>query len=105
MSRRTRLKLAGIAVHAIQRGDNRSACFFAANDYQCYLDQLGQAWKRHAVELHAYVWMTNLVHLLTTPKEGDEEMGSEEMGQTRFFLAWPQFLPIFGFLFLTPFSQ
>jgi putative transposase len=71
MPRRSRLKLAGIPVHLIQRGNNRGACFFAEDDYQFYLDHLGEACKKHTVELHAYVLMTNHVHLLMTPKEGE----------------------------------
>ena len=58
-------------MHLIQRGNNRGACFFAEDDYQSYLDHLGQACKKFDVKLHAYVLMTNHVHLLMTPKEGD----------------------------------
>ena len=71
MPRRPRLKLAGVPVHLIQRGNNRGACFFAEDDYQSYLDQLGKACKKYEVELHAYVLMSNHVHLLMTPKQGD----------------------------------
>ena len=71
MPRRPRLKLAGIPVHLIQRGNNRGVCFFAEDDHQFYLDHLGGACKKYAVELHAYVLMTNHVHLLMTPKEGE----------------------------------
>jgi putative transposase len=69
--RRPRLKLAAIPIHLIQRGNNRGACFFAEDDYQFYLDQLGEACKKYAVELHAYVLMTNHVHLLMTPTEAE----------------------------------
>ena len=71
MPRRPRLKLAGVPVHLIQRGNNRGACFFAEDDYQFYLDHLGEACKKYEVELHAYVLMTNHVHLLMTPIHGD----------------------------------
>jgi putative transposase len=71
MPRRARLKLAGIPVHLIQRGNNRGACFFAEDDYQFYLDHLGEACKKFAVDLHAYVLMTNHVHLLMTPKTAE----------------------------------
>jgi putative transposase len=40
-------------------------------DYQFYLDNLGQVCGQHKVELHAYVLMTNHVHLLMTPKVGE----------------------------------
>jgi putative transposase len=70
MPRRPRLKLAGIPVHLIQRGNNRGACFFADDDYQFYLDPLGEACRKFRVDLHAYVLMTNHVHLLMTPSSG-----------------------------------
>ncbi|MEZ5581564.1 MAG: transposase [Candidatus Competibacteraceae bacterium] len=71
MPRRERLRLASIPLHIIQRGNNRGACFFAEDDYQFYLDHLGEACKKYTVDLHAYVLMTNHVHLLMTPKEGE----------------------------------
>ncbi len=37
MPRRARLALAGVAWHIIQRGNNRSACFYAEEDYRRYL--------------------------------------------------------------------
>jgi putative transposase len=71
MPRRPRLKLAGIPLHIIQRGNNRSACFFATDDYGYYLDHLQHLCQAEGVELHAYVLMTNHVHLLLTPREAD----------------------------------
>jgi putative transposase len=71
MPRRSRLRLAGIPFHVIQRGNNHSACFYAAQDYRCYLDDLREQTQRHRVALHAYVLMTNHVHLLMTPSEAD----------------------------------
>ena len=70
MPRRPRLKLAAIPLHLIQWGNNRGACFFAEDDYQFCLDHLGGSCKQYAVDLHAYVLMTNHVHLLMTPQEG-----------------------------------
>ena len=40
MPRRARLAIAGIPWHIIQRGNNRSACFYAESDYCVYLDTL-----------------------------------------------------------------
>ena len=48
----------------IQRGNNREPCFFAVEDYQRYLHDLQQAAKKNNVAVHAYVLMTNHVHLL-----------------------------------------
>lgn len=37
MPRRARLSLPGIPWHIIQRGNNRSVCFFAEEDYRFFL--------------------------------------------------------------------
>jgi putative transposase len=58
-------------VHLIQRGNNRSTCFFAEDDHQFYLDNFGEVCRKYKVELHAYVLMTNHLHLLMTPKVGE----------------------------------
>ena len=68
MPRPTRLNLAGIPQHVTQRGNNRQVCFFDDADYQLYLGLLGEACKRHQCKVHAYVLMTNHVHLLITPE-------------------------------------
>lgn len=51
----------------MQRGHNRDACFFGEDDYLSYRHWLGEALKSTGCELHAYVLMTNHVHLLLTP--------------------------------------
>jgi putative transposase len=67
MPRRARLCIPGIPWHIIQRGNNRGPCFYAAGDYQRYLDTLGDMAAKFACAVHAYVLMTNHVHLLVTP--------------------------------------
>ena len=68
MPRRPRIKLAGLPQHIVQRGINREPCFFAEEDYHCYLHWLqGSAADWHCA-IHAYVLMTNHVHLLVTPQ-------------------------------------
>ena len=67
MPRRARHYLAGLPYHVVQRGNNKEACFFAVPDYEYYLFVLAQKLKRYEVALHAYVLMTNHVHLLMTP--------------------------------------
>ncbi|MDQ3566033.1 MAG: transposase [Pseudomonadota bacterium] len=71
MPRRSRLSLPGIPWHIIQRGNNRSACFFAEDDYRFYLDRLTELSKKFGAAVHAYVLMTNHVHLLLTPERAD----------------------------------
>lgn len=74
MPRRARLSIPGIPWHIIQRGNNRTACFYADEDYRRYLDTLGEQAEKHGCQIHAYVLMTNHVHLLITP-EREESAG------------------------------
>ncbi len=67
MPRKPRFYVPGVPVHLVQRGHNRTACFFAEEDYRRYLEALTDAAKRHGCRIHAYVLMTNHVHLLITP--------------------------------------
>ena len=71
MPRRARLSIPGIPWHIIQRGNNRSACFYADEDYRRYLDILQDMAQRYHCAIHAYVLMTNHVHLLLTPGRVD----------------------------------
>lgn len=67
MPRKPRFTLPGIPQHVIQRGNNREPCFYAIEDYSRYLDILREALDKNNAKLHAYVLMTNHVHLLITP--------------------------------------
>ncbi|SDY45718.1 putative transposase [Allochromatium warmingii] len=62
----------GYAHHIVQRGHNRAACFFGEEDYQTYRHWLGEALANTGAALHAYVLMTNHVHLLVTPKAAED---------------------------------
>jgi putative transposase len=67
MSRLPRPVAPQIPLHIIQRGNNRQRCFFGESDYLIYLDLLKHAAGRADCQVHAYVLMTNHVHLLVTP--------------------------------------
>jgi putative transposase len=67
MPRKTRNYIAGVPSHIVQRGNDCNACFFEEEDYRFYLQCLEDACRRYKVSLHAYVLMTNHVHLLMTP--------------------------------------
>jgi putative transposase len=71
MPRRPRIQLDNVPLHIVQRGHNREACFLGVEDYQSYLHWLEEALHNHDCKLHAYVLMTNHVHLLLTPKKAD----------------------------------
>lgn len=64
MPRRARIALPNVPLHMIQRGNNRQACFFADEDYQFYLEWLLEYAGKTGCRLHAFVLMTNHVHLL-----------------------------------------
>jgi putative transposase len=71
MPRSLRLILPGVAVHIIQRGNNRNACFRADSDYLVYLAHLRHLSDKYECAVHAYCLMTNHVHLLMTPSTAD----------------------------------
>jgi putative transposase len=79
MARLPRLYMEGCPQHIIQRGNNRQACFFADEDYTFYLDRLQKASSKYRVAIHAFVLMTNHIHLLVTPSN---EKGSSLMMQS-----------------------
>lgn len=67
MPRKPRIYAPGVTCHIVQRGNNRSACFFAEDDFKIYINSLTEALNQYNVQLHAFVLMTNHVHLLMTP--------------------------------------
>lgn len=82
MPRRARLSVPGIPWHIIQRGNNRSACFYADADYRRYLAILKEQATKHGCLVHAYVLMTNHVHLLVTPEhEHSASLLMKNLGQ------------------------
>ncbi len=69
MPRPPRVVLPGHTLHLIQRGNDRRNCFVDDGDRACYLASLLFARERAKCEVHAYVLMTNHVHLLVTARE------------------------------------
>jgi putative transposase len=67
MPRLPRPVVADVPLHIIQRGNNRLQCFFGDSDYLVYLDLLKRCAFQADCRVHAYVLMTNHVHLLVTP--------------------------------------
>lgn len=67
MPRLPRPFLPGCPQHVIQRGNNRCACFADDQDHRVYLSYLREAAQKYSVAIHAYVLMSNHVHLLVTP--------------------------------------
>ena len=67
MPRQPRYNLPGLPQHVIQRGNNRQAVFFDDSDYHRYLADLDEIAADTGCQIHAFVLMTNHVHLLVTP--------------------------------------
>ena len=69
MPRCARLLADGLPLHLVQRGNNRCDCFVDATDRLRYLASLRELAAHFHCSVHAYVLMTNHVHLLVTPAE------------------------------------
>ncbi len=82
MPRRARIIIAGIPVHLIQRGNNRQPCFFDEQDRNNYMKWLAECAEESSCAIHAYVLMTNHVHLFLTPeKENSVAKLMKRLGQ------------------------
>lgn len=68
MARLPRYYIEGQTQHIIQRGNNREPIFANDQDYHFYLECLQESAERYGLDIHAYVLMTNHVHLLCTPQ-------------------------------------
>ncbi|MEJ2315996.1 MAG: transposase [Gammaproteobacteria bacterium] len=83
MARMKRLNPVGIPQHLIQRGNNRQACFTSEEDMAAYAHWLKNGAEKYGVEIHAWVFMTNHVHLLATPREnGAVSKMMQSLGRT-----------------------
>lgn len=75
MARKPRIEFSGAFYHVIARGNRRAAIFHSEVDYHAYLDRLERYRQRDGVTLHAYVLMSNHVHLLL-------EIGDQPLSRT-----------------------
>ena len=69
MPRRARMSIAGYPLHILQRGHNKQACFEDERDYLLYLSLLRESTALYPCAVHAFVLMTNHVHLLASPAD------------------------------------
>jgi putative transposase len=68
MPRHARFRLDGYPFHIVHRGNNRGACFVDDFDRRLYLALLEEFTVEDRCDMHAFVLMTNHVHLLVTPE-------------------------------------
>lgn len=71
MARRPRNIVADYPFHVIVRGNNRQAIFIDNEDRRNYKAVLQSACAAHGVVVHAFVLMTNHVHLIATPLQAE----------------------------------
>lgn len=79
MARLQRLCPIGVPRHIVQRGNNRQVCFNGDENMAAYAGWLKEFSTKFQVEIHVWVFMTNHVHLLATPRI---ENGISEMMQS-----------------------
>ena len=71
MARLARVVVPGLPHHITQRGNRRQQTFFCDEDYEYYLELMGQWCTVHQVEIWAYCLMPNHVHLIAVPQSPD----------------------------------
>ncbi|MEO9944251.1 MAG: transposase [Paraglaciecola sp.] len=82
MSRLPRVCPIGFPQHVIQRGNNRQICFGSEQDFYAYIGWLKTFSSKFGVAVHAWVLMTNHVHLLCTPfKENGISLMMQALGR------------------------
>lgn len=69
MARLPRIGPLGVPQHIIQRGNNRQVCFASERDLAVYARFLEDYARQYSVAIHAWVFMSNHVHILATPYE------------------------------------
>ena len=69
MPRKPRFFLPNVPVHMMIRGNSRQVVFAEDEDYFAYRSWLREASELYDCNIHAYVLMTNHVHLLVSAEE------------------------------------
>ncbi len=91
MPRLARFVITGQPQHVIQRGNNRQDIFRVEGDYHFYLEKLKEAAEKHRCDIHAYVLMTNHVHLVVTPHR-DNSIGKMMQMLGRYYVQYFNYL-------------
>ena len=87
MARLPRYVIPGQPQHVMLRGNNRNDIFRAEADYTFFLEKLQLACSKHGAEIHAYVLMTNHLHLLITPHE-DQSLSKTMQTLGRYYVQY-----------------
>ncbi len=79
MSKRSQIFTPDVPVHLVLRSNKSRPCFYASEDYRYFLQRLQNYAHELSCSLHAYVLMSNHVHLLLTPEHEQSIMGLIEL--------------------------
>jgi putative transposase len=71
MARIARVVVPGVPHHVTQRGNRRQVTFFEEEDYRVYRNLMAEWCDRCQVEVWAYCFMPNHVHLVAVPAYAD----------------------------------
>jgi putative transposase len=88
MPRRPRLIVAGIPLLITQRGVNGAATFIDREDYRLYRELLAQAAAIRGTNIHAYVLMSNHVHLLISLARASDLAPAMRLLNQRYVIAF-----------------
>jgi putative transposase len=69
MPRKPRFIIPDVPVYIVQRGRSREPVFYDEAECRVYLGRLKEAAEKYQCQIHAYVLMTNHIHLLATPSD------------------------------------
>lgn len=67
MARKSRIVVAGMPHHVIQRGNRRQNAFLNEEDKQSYLTLLAKYSQKYGLDIWSYCLMDNHVHLIVVP--------------------------------------
>jgi putative transposase len=70
MARLARIVVPNCPHHVTQRGNRREPIFFEPGDQEIYRDLLAEHCRKSSVEVWAYCFMPNHVHLILAPNDG-----------------------------------
>ncbi len=87
MARTSRLVVPNQLHHIIQRGNDKQMIFHDADDYLAFLDWMRAASVQFKVAVHAYVLMSNHLHLLVTPSD-EQGLGRMMQWLGRFYVPY-----------------
>jgi len=87
MPRIARVVAPGLPHHVTQRGNRRADVFFDKPDRRRYLSLLAAYAERHGVAIWAYCLMSNHVHFVAVPAEG-ESLGRTYRDTHQAYAAW-----------------